>query len=339
MTISFKEALPRLEACTPVSPALVGEVFDAILDGAWTPTQTAAFAVALRIKGETAEMIAAAARSMRAHMLPLEHNEARLLDTCGTGGDGFGSLNLSTGAAIIASAAGARVAKHGNRAVSSKSGSADVLESLGIRIDLVPSEEARVLAEVGLVFLFAPSHHPALKHVGPARRELGVRTIFNCLGPLANPARATHQLLGAYDDALRPILARSLSELGIERAWVVRGEDGMDEMSPFGATRITVLDRGELRELSLRPEDFGLAPCALGATDGGDSTENAAILEAVFEGTHHPSRNAFLLNAAAAIAVYEGIAPREAASRATLALTSGAALAQLKAWRQATAVR
>jgi len=333
VSVSFKDALHRLEPKSEIDSGLVTEVFGAILEGAWSPTQTAAFAIALRIKGESAAVIAAAARALREHMIPLQHHEPRLLDTCGTGGDGMGSLNLSTGAAIIAAAAGARVAKHGNRAVSSKSGSADVLESLGIDIEQSPAREAQVLGELGLVFLFAPRHHPALRHVAQARKELGVRTIFNCLGPLANPAKATHQLLGAYEDALRPVLAGTLVELGIERAWVVRGEDGMDELSPFGPTRITVVQNGRLSEMSLRPEDFGLAPCVRGATDGGDAALNARILESVFEGVHHPSRNAFILNAAAALAVYDDIPPREAAERATLALTSGAALAKLRAWQ------
>ncbi|HSC87563.1 MAG TPA: anthranilate phosphoribosyltransferase [Polyangiaceae bacterium] len=335
MSLSFKEAFARLESAARPDPALVGAVFDSILEGDWNPTQVAAFAVALRLRGETPEVIAAAARALRRHMVPLVHNETKLLDTCGTGGDGLGSLNLSTGAAIIAAAAGARVAKHGNRAATSKAGSADVLESLGVRIDLTPDEEARVLADTGLVFLFAQKHHPAMRHVGQARRELGVRTLFNCLGPLANPADAKFQLLGAYDDQVRPLLARSLVDLGVERAWVVRGVDGMDELSPYGATRVTIVDGGDLREVILTPEHFGLSPCEPGATDGGDANENAAILEGVLRGEPHPSRDAFLLNAAGALAVYHGIGPAEATDQARRALESGAALAQLETWRKA----
>lgn len=336
MSISFREAFPQLEQSKVPDPKLVETVFDSILEGNWSPTQTAAFAVALRLKGETAEVISAAAHTLRRHMIPLTHEYPRLLDTCGTGGDGLGSLNLSTGAALIAAAAGAQVAKHGNRAVSSKSGSADVLESLGIRLELSPAQEARVLAQTGIVFLYAPSHHPTFKHIGQARRELGIRTVFNCLGPLANPARASHQLLGAYDDALRPVLAQALSQLGVERAWVVRGENGMDEMNPFGLTRVTALEQGVTRELSFRPEDFALVPCVAGATQGGDAEENAQILVDVLEGVHHPSRNAFLLNAAAALCVYDGDSPRDATARATQALTSGAARKLLDNWRQAS---
>jgi anthranilate phosphoribosyltransferase len=333
--ITFKQALPLLEAQTPADPSLVREVFDAILDGSWSPTQTAAFAIALRMKGETPEVIAAAAKTLRDHMIELVHDLPETLDTCGTGGDGLGSLNLSTGAAIIAAAAGAPVAKHGNRAVSSKSGSADVLEHLGIRLDLTPQQASRVFSETGIVFLFAPIYHPAMRHVAPARKELGVRTIFNCLGPLASPARATHQLLGAYDDALRPVLARTLGELGVKRAWVARGEDGMDEMSPFGPTRITELDHGKLTEMTLSPEDFGLSPCPQGATEGGDAKVNAEVLQAVLQGQEHPSRNAFLLNAAAALCVMFDLPPKEGAERARRALEDGLAIAKLGEWQSA----
>ncbi len=336
MTIQFKDALPRLEAGSVPDAALVREVFDAMLSGSWSPTQIAAFVVALRLRGETSEVIAAAAASMRAHMVQVTHAFPRLLDTCGTGGDGRGSLNLSTGAAIIAAAAGVPVAKHGNRAISSRSGSADVLESLGISLAVPPDAAHHVLEAANIAFLFAPAHHPALRHVGPARKELGVRTVFNCLGPLANPARATHQLLGAYDDALRPVLARTLAQLGVERAWVVRSEDGMDELSPFAPTRVTVLDQGVLSELVVTPADFGMAMSPEGAIDGGDAPDNARVLQAVLRGEPHPSREAFILNAAAALCVAEGLVPREAAERATEALDSGKAEQTLERWRAAS---
>lgn len=333
--MQFREALARLEATENPDRSLVEEVFDSILRGEWTATQTAAFAVALRIKGESPEVIAAAANALRSHMVPLDHQRKRTLDTCGTGGDGLGSLNLSTGAAIIAAAAGAIVAKHGNRAVSSQAGSADVLEKLGVRIDQSAQAEARVFEETGITFQFAPTHHPAMRHVAPARRELGVRTIFNCLGPLASPARVSHQLLGAYDDALRPVLAKTLQQLGVKRAWVVRGHDGMDEMSPYTRTNITVLRDGALQERVLSPEDFGLLPSPAGATDGGDAAYNADILTKVLTGADHPARDAFLMNAAAALCIFDDLAPREGLACAEKALVSGAAKAKLDEWVRA----
>ncbi|MBN2197125.1 MAG: anthranilate phosphoribosyltransferase [Polyangiaceae bacterium] len=315
-------------------PALEG-VFDAILTGAWTPAQIAGLLIALKIRGETPGQIAAAARAMRRSMVPLRHPGGPLLDTCGTGGDGAGTLNLSTGAAIIAAAAGVRVAKHGNRAVSSRAGSADILEALGLPLDLPPAKAASVLDSVGIVFMMAPHYHPAMRHAAPVRRELRVRTIFNLLGPLANPAGATHQLLGTFDDALRRPLAETLAELGAERAWVVRGVDGLDEVSPHGRTRVTELERGVLRELEVCPGDFGLPELERGDVAGGDAAENAATLLAVLEGRPHPSRPAFVLNAAAALVVAQSLPLRESAIRADDAIASGAALATLTRWRDA----
>jgi anthranilate phosphoribosyltransferase len=330
--IGFPEVFAELDAPAGISTATVERVFEAILRGEWTPVQVAGFAVALRLRGESAAIIAAAARALRSAMVVVQHSKPKVLDTCGTGGDGSGTLNLSTGAAIIAAAAGVPVAKHGNRAVSSQAGSADVLEALGVPTDLPAERAATLLDEVGIAFLLAPTHHPAMRHGGVARRELGIRTIFNCLGPLANPARATHQLLGVYDDALRPVLAATLRELGVERAWVVRGTDGLDELSPYGPTRVTELDHGELRERLVRPEDFGLAPSPEGAAQGGDATTNAAAIVRVLEGKSHPARDAFLLNAAAALSVAEGSAPREAAERARDAVDSGRARELLARW-------
>lgn len=307
--------------------------FDAILGGSWAPTQIAAFLGALRVRGETAEIVAAAAASMRAAMVRLPHHFEALLDTCGTGGDGSGSVNLSTGAAILCAASGVAVAKHGNRAASSQSGSADVLEALGIRTDLSPAQSARVLEEANITFLMAPTHHPAMRFAGPVRKELGIRTLFNCLGPLSNPASATHQLLGAFSEELRPVLASSLCALGTRRAWVVHGEDGLDEVSPYAPTRVTELDRGELREFVVRPEDFGLPTSEPGAAKGGPPAENAAILEQVLSGAPHPARNAFVLNAAAALVVASGDEYRQATARIERAITSGSALAKLQQWR------
>ncbi len=332
----FSEVYAELSSPAGISPETVRRVFDAILAGDWTPVQVAGFAVSLRMRGESAPVIAAVVESMRAAMLGVDHGLSRLLDTCGTGGDGLGTVNLSTGAAIIVAAAGVPVAKHGNRAVSSRAGSADVLEALGLPLDLPPHAAADVLREANIAFLMAPAHHPAMRHGGVARRELGIRTIFNLLGPLANPARATHQLLGAYDDSVRPVLAETLRTLGVQRAWVVRGEDGLDEVSPFGATRVTELSGGSLTEHRIAPEDFGLQPSAEGAIAGGDAAHNAGILREVLSGRPHPATDAFVLNAAAALVVAEELPARAAVDRVRETLETGAAARALDRWRAAT---
>jgi anthranilate phosphoribosyltransferase len=334
-SIDFPEVFNRL-----VAGQLDGDTarasFDAILGGNWTPTQIAAFLGAMRVRGETPELIEAAARSMRSAMVAVQHDFDHLLDTCGTGGDRSGSVNLSTGAAIICAACNVPVAKHGNRAASSKAGSADVLEALGIPTDLSAAAAGDVLRQVGITFMMAPTHHPAMRFAGPVRKELKVRTIFNCLGPLANPAGATHQLIGAFADELRPVLAQTLRSLGTQRAWVVRGHDGMDELSPYGPTSVTQLSEGKLEELTVGPQDFGLEPSPADAAKGGDPDENAQILASVLSGAAHPARAAFVLNAAAALVVAEGLSPKEAAGKATEAVDSGAAKAKLEAWRKAS---
>lgn len=318
----------------------VRAAFDAILAGAWTPVQVGAFAVALRMRGETADEIVAAAEAMRATMAAVDHGLPVVLDTCGTGGDGAHTLNLSSAAAVVVAACGVAVAKHGNRSVSSRCGSADVVEALGIPIDVPTGRQGEVLREAGIAFLFAPAHHPALKHASQARRELGTRTIFNALGPLANPARATHQLVGVYDDALRTVAARALGRLGVRRAWVVRGQDGLDEVSPCGPTRVSELDEhGEVTERVVGPEDFGIPPLDRTALAGGDAAENAAALEAILRGEPHPAREAVVLNAAAALVVAAGDAMPDAARRARTALSDGSAHARLEAWRRAARAR
>jgi len=269
-------------------------------------------------------------------MAPVVHDHATVLDTCGTGGDGAGTLNLSTAAAIVVAACGVHVAKHGNRSVSSRCGSADVLEALGVPIDVPPAAQAAVLAKARIAFLFAPAHHPALRHAAEARRELGVRTVFNALGPLANPARATHQLVGVYDDALRPVVARALGELGVRRAWVVRSEDGMDEVSPSAATRVTQLDEGGgLSERIVTPEDFGLPRVSRAKIAGGEASANARVIEAIFAGEAHDAAPAVALNAAAALVVATGMDPAAAAARVSRAIAEGEAKATLDAVRAA----
>lgn len=328
----FSEVYAELVA-GKLTPQTVEGAFDGILAGAWTPVQIAGFVTALRVSGETAPIIAAAARALRRAMVPVKHAFPRIVDTCGTGGDNLGTVNLSTGAAIIVASAKLPVAKHGNRAMSSQTGSADVLEALGIPIDLSPALAGEVLEEAGITFLFAQAHHPSMRHAGQARKELGVRTIFNCLGPLANPAGATHQLLGAPDERLRPIMADVLASLGVTQAWVVRGENGLDEMNPCGPTKVSTVSAGVVGELEVRPEDFGLEPITIEALRGGNAAFNAGVLEAVLSNEPHPSRNGFILNAAAALVVTEGLAPKDAAVRASELVQAGAARELLGTWR------
>ena len=336
----FNDVFAEMSGSGGLTPPTVRRVFDAIFAGAWTPAMLAGFVVALRVTGnETPTVIAAAASAMRAVMIPVSHDYSVLLDTCGTGGDGSHTLNLSTGAALIACAAGVPVAKHGNRAATSRAGSADVLEAMGIPLDVPGARQHEVLAEAQIAFLFAQAHHPAMRHVMPVRRELGIRTLFNCLGPLANPAGATHQLLGAFDDAIRPILAGALAVLGTKRSWVVRSEDGLDEMSPFAATRISEVEGGRVREFSLSPEDFGLARSPAGAIAGADPAHNAQVLEAILRNEDHPARDAILLNAAAGLVVALGLEPKAATERAREVLKSGAAIETLQRLKRATNAR
>lgn len=339
-TPKFSAVFSEMTGPGGLSPDTVRRVFDAMFAGAWPPASIAGFLVALRMNdGETPAVLAAAARAMRAVMIPVAHNFGVLLDTCGTGGDGAGTLNLSTGAALIASAAGVPVAKHGNRAATSRAGSADVLEAMGVALDVRADRQTEVLAEAQIAFLFAQAHHPAMRHVMPVRRELGVRTLFNCLGPLANPAGATHQLLGAFDDRMRPVLAAALAELGSTRAWVVRSEDGLDEMSPFAATRISEVEAGRVREFSLTPEDFGLSRSPAGAIAGADPEHNARILESILQNDEHPAKDAILLNAAAGLVVALGLEPKAATARARQALESGAAHETLQCLKRAASAR
>lgn len=336
MSADIAKTLTTLLARTALTPAEVRAAFDAILEGAWTPVQVAGFAVALRAFGESAETIVAAAEAMRGAMIVVEHDLPVVVDTCGTGGDGSQTLNLSSGAAVVVAACGLPVAKHGNRSASSRCGSADVFEAMGIPLDVPPLRQKVVLREAGIAFLFATAHHPALKHAAQARRELGVRTIFNALGPLANPARATHQLLGVYEDALRPVVAAALGGLGTQRAWIVRSEDGLDEVSPCAPTRVSELGPGgQVRELSVTPEDFGIARLARSALAGGDARDNARALAAILAAEAHPAREAVVLNAAAALCVATGESPRDCAGRARQAIEGGAARDTLDRWRRA----
>ncbi len=332
--VTFATTFARIEKGTLDRDA-VRAAFEAILAGAWTPVQIGAFATSLRLRGETAEAIVAAAEALRSVMSAVDHGLDEVADTCGTGGDGAHTINVSTGAAIALAACGVHVAKHGNRSVSSRCGSADVIDALGIPTDIEPSRQAAVLREARIAFLMAPVHHPALRHAATARRELGVRTIFNALGPLVNPARTTHQLVGVYDDGLRAIAADALGKLGVRRAWVVRSEDGLDEISPAAPTRVSVVEDGKVEERIVRPEDFGIASFDATALAGGDASDNAAAIRAILRGERHAASEAIVLNAAAALVVVRGHRPRDAATEVRDAIADGRAAATLDRWRDA----
>ena len=338
MSADFPKLLARLIERSAVRegphPGDVAAAFESILAGQWTPVQVGAFAVALRMMGDSADTIAEAAGVGRRAMAAVEHDLPVVVDTCGTGGDGAHTLNISSAAAVLVAACGLPVAKHGNRSASSRCGSADVFEAMGIPLDVPTAKQGRILHEAGIAFLFAPAHHPALRHAGQARGELKTRTIFNVLGPLLNPARANHSLVGVYDDGLRPIVARALGRLGVRQAWVVHGEDGLDEVSPCGPTRVSHLSPGgEVRELVLTPEDFGIARLPMSALAGGDAADNARALAAILEGQAHPARDAAIVNAAAALAVVTGELTRTCAERVRAALDDGTAKRTFDRWK------
>src|SRR5690242_4547640 len=303
------------------------QAMDAMLDGGAPIAQMAALLVALRMKGETPDEIAGAAQALRARAARVQVSPERLIDTCGTGGDSSHTFNISTTAAFVAAAGGARVAKHGNRAVSSRCGSADVLAALGVEVELPPEAVGACIDECGIGFLFAPRHHAAMRHVAPVRKELGLRTLFNLLGPLANPAGARRQLLGVYSPQLVPVLAKTLAELGCERAFVVHGEGGLDEISTAGPTAVCEVRDGSVRQFELTPEEAGVERAPLEGLRGGDAEQNAEILRGVLRGEKGPRRAAILLNAGAALAaagVCETI--RDGVRLAERAIDSGAAL-------------
>ncbi len=317
-----------------------GAAIEAMLTGTAPASQMAALLVALRMKGETPDEIAGAAQAMRARAVRVEVPLDRLIDTCGTGGDGAHTFNISTAAAFVAAAAGARVAKHGNRAASSKCGSADVLAALGVEVELGPAQVASCIEECGIGFLFAPAHHAAMRHVAPVRKELGVRTLFNLLGPLANPAGVRRQVVGVPAPQFVPVLARTLGELGAERAFVVHGHGGLDEISTAGPTLIAETRNGSVRETQVTPEELGVAPAPVEELRGGDAQRNAELLLGVLRGERGGRRSAVLLNSAAAIAasgVCESL--RDGVRLAEQAIDSGAALARVERFVQATRAR
>jgi anthranilate phosphoribosyltransferase len=330
---SFSQVFAELKAERAMSPLVARRVFESIFAGGWTPVQIGAFLVSLELLGQTSGVVGAAAKAMRARMIEVKHDLPLVFDTCGTGGDGKNTVNVSTGAAIVVAAAGVPVAKHGNRAATSRTGTADVLAALGVNIDVPPAAAAGVLKAANITFLLATDYHPAMKYALAPRRELGVPTIFNILGPLINPAGATHQLVGTFSDELRPVMAAALGMLGSKVTWVVRGEDGLDEISPFGPTRVSALAGGKVEELVVSPEDFGLTRSPPHAIDGGDATHNAGILLEVLSGKPHPARTAIVLNAAASLSLAHGLGLREAAERVQRVLDGGVARECLERWK------
>jgi anthranilate phosphoribosyltransferase len=328
----IKEALAGLLAGRDLPREVAREVMEEIMGGEATPAQVGAFLVALRMKGETAEEIAGCAQAMRAHAVAVNAARAKLIDTAGTGGDGAGTLNLSTAAALVAAAGGVGVAKHGNRAVSSRCGSADVLEALGFTLHLDPPAIAHSIDELGFGFLFAPAHHPAMRHAAPVRRELATRTVFNILGPLTNPAGATAQLIGVYAPELVPLVAHVLTLLETERALVVHGAGGIDELSPAGPNMVHEVVGGTITEMVIDPLALGVPRCRPGDLAGGTPDENAAAIRAVFQGEPGPQRDAILLNAAAALLVAGAVEDLpEGYAVASKLIESGAAIARLEA--------
>jgi anthranilate phosphoribosyltransferase len=297
-----------------------------MMSGVGSRAQIGGFLVALRLKGETADEIAGAAEAMRAHVVPVRPQREDLVDTAGTGGDGGRTFNISTAAALVAAAAGAGVAKHGNRAVSSLSGSADVLERLGFDLELSPARIAESIDELGFGFMFAPAHHPAMKHAGPVRIELATRTVFNVLGPLTNPAGARAQVVGVYSAALVPVIADVLVRLGSRRAFVVHGAGGIDELSPAGPNLVCEVVDGEVRQREVDPLELGIPRCDPAELSGGTAEENAQGIRDVFAGANGGRRSAILLNAAGAIAAAGHAADlRDGLALAREALDSGAA--------------
>jgi anthranilate phosphoribosyltransferase len=308
------------------------EVMGQIMTGDATPAQIGGFLVALRAKGETADEIAGCAQAMRAHVLAVQPRRDDLVDTAGTGGDGAHTINISTAAALVAAAAGAAVAKHGNRAVSSACGSADVLEALGFSLEQEPERIAQSIDELGFGFLFAPSHHPAMRHAAPVRKELATRTVFNVLGPLTNPAGARAQVVGVYSPQLVRTIADVLATLGARRAFVVHGAGGIDELSPVGENLIAEVVDGTVRERTLDPEaELGLPRCDVAELRGGAPAENAAAVREVFDGAGGGRRSAVLLNAAGAIAAAGHAGDlREGLELARETVDSGAAAERLE---------
>jgi len=322
----IQQAIQQLIETKDLSREEARQVMEQIMSGQATDAQIGAFLIALRCKGESVDEIAGCAQVMREKATPIGTSREDVIDTCGTGGDGLGTFNISTTVAFVAAGAGLCVAKHGNRAMSSKCGSADVLQELGVDIEATPEKVGRCLDEVGIGFLFAPMLHGAMKHAIGPRKEIATRTVFNVLGPLTNPAGAKRQLIGVYEGALTDKLAGVLQELGSVRAFVVHGAGGLDEIALSGPTRVSELRDGAVQTSEISPEDLGLQVAEPEALQGGDAGENARILRSVLDGQEGPPQDVVLLNAAAAIAA-GGIAAdmKEGLERARTSIESGSA--------------
>jgi anthranilate phosphoribosyltransferase len=319
-------AIARLVERNDLTSEEMAEVVGAIMDGRATPSQIGAFLIALRMKGETVAEVVGAARAMRSRARPFAVPDGVVVDTCGTGGDGRGTINISTLAALVVAAAGVRVAKHGNRALSSRAGSADLLEALGVDVAAEVVVVERCLREVGIGFLFAPAFHGATRHASPTRKEIGVRTVFNLLGPLTNPAGAKHQLIGVYDAKLVEPIARALGELGSTHVLVVHGQGGLDEIAPDGPTEVAEWRAGEVKRYRLQPRDFGLADEDPAGLAGGDALENAEAARAILAGKRRgAARSAVVMSAAAALYAAGATGLRDGARRAEQLLDDGSA--------------
>jgi len=328
---SFRTALERLAGGGDLTREMASAAMGTIMDGAATPAQIGALLMGMRAKGETCEEITGCAEAIRRRALPVPHGYPDLVDTCGTGGDGASTFNISTTAAFIVAGAGQKVAKHGNRAISSQTGSADVLEALGVQVDMAGPEAAGALDEVGITFLFAPSFHSAMRHAAPVRRELGVRSVFNVLGPLCNPAGATAQIVGVFDPDLAPVIARVLGNLGVKRAVVVHGSDGLDELTITGPSRVAEWTGDEVREYAVDPTVMGVSRGTPESIKGSDPRANAQILRDVLEGKPGGPRDVALLNAGAALMVAGAARDiRDGVERARVSIDSGAALDRLE---------
>jgi anthranilate phosphoribosyltransferase len=340
--MTINEALRKVVERVDLTAAEAESVLEQIMTGQCSDAQIGSLLTGLRMKGETAEEITGFARVMRSKAAPVRprtvvasiagtEREA-LIDTCGTGGDVSGSFNISTATAFVVAGSGVRVAKHGNRSVSSQCGSADVVEALGVKIELTPQRISECIDEVGIGFLHAPLLHEAMKYVGVARRQMGIRTIFNMLGPLTNPAGADTQVIGVYAAHLTELLARVLGELGSRRALVVYGVDGLDEVSITGETRISELKEGGVDTYAIQPEDFGFERASLKAIEGGDALQNAEIIREVLRGKHGPRRDIVLLNTAAALLASSKVTHlKEGIQLGSESIDSGNALGKLKA--------
>lgn len=327
---NLKPIIAKVATGATLSREEAASAFDAVMSGEATPSQMGGLLMALRVRGETVDEITGAVSAMRAKMRRVTA-PADAVDIVGTGGDGSGSVNVSTCASFIVAGAGVPVAKHGNRALSSRSGAADVLSSLGVKIDLSPDDVGRCIREAGIGFMFAPAHHPAMKNVNPTRVELATRTIFNLLGPLSNPAGVKRQMVGVFSRQWVQPLAQVLKNLGAESVWVVHGSDGLDEITLTGPTFVASLENGNIRTFEVTPEEAGLPRAGGEALKGGDATANAVALQGVLDGKPGAFRDVALLNAAAALIVAGRVKNlKEGVAIGSEALDSGAAAARLK---------